>query len=79
MNETPYTQGFRAGQINEQARIINAITDFSLQFAADSKTPLEKMIVENYQMFSLFIVGLIKNDVDSFIPNAIALIEKGNK
>jgi hypothetical protein len=79
MADTEYTQGFRAGQANEQERIINAITDFSLQFASDSKTPLEKMVVENYQMFSLFIVGLIKDEVENFIPNAIALIKKGNK
>ena len=65
--------------VGERERIIKLLTEFNSQFSIDSKTPLEKMMVENYQMISLFIVGLIKDDVDNFIPNAIAFIKKGNK
>lgn len=65
--------------VGERERIINVITDFSLQFATDSKTPLEKMMIENYQMISLFIVGLIKGDVENFYSDAIALIKGENK
>ena len=65
--------------ILERERIINVITDFSLQFATDSKTPLEKMMIENYQMISLFIVGLIKGDVENFLSDAITFIKGENK
>ena len=74
-----FQQGLYSGNQAERERIIKLLTEFSSQFSIDSKTPLEKMMVENYQMISLFIVGLIKDDVDNFIPNAIAFIKKGNK
>lgn len=79
MADTEYTKGFRAGQANEQERIINLINDFSSKYATDAQTPLHKMIVETYQMNSLFIICLIKNEVENFIPNAIAHIKEGNK